>query len=690
MPTRCAPLGIVLPQGADYMVDPPPATSNLSQTEWLHKRHPSEYVPHSITSALLREQSHRGAGYPTSCITSCRLGQELLLFSAAGPARDLVSLTQVPSTTWSPSRPANPDELTYRPHYARLATPVLQLALNSRASQGWERVLRHPNLPILAARSLGGVDFFQLAKDHPGNIVSTSDEEVGGVPWRLNSLGRSSAAGAIPPARTHCLDGSRKSKYEAAVPSVEDFAWGRLLTQRGAMLRSDGAVLEVVLDPGHSVPSVTPAWLPTGHAADVLANGATTSNGNSRITSEFAHSGQMRCTFLANHPRHMVLCLKTRLALVDLRGPAAEPSPLQDIYTCAPGQWLTAVAAPDSCDGALAGYQHCLAAATATQVLLFDVRRPQQVLASWDHTMGPMNVNTSKHSSIAAVKSAGVDTLAFLPPIHPESASSEGSSGQHSDGQALLRLLASNARLGTGVVCEWTAQRAQRGGLAAREGMVWEVGPGEASAVVASGHAAFAWEPSCWTDITPRNPPLLLYSKEYPPALTAVIAYGQEVQRHRRQRQQRAAAGGDGGSASRPVNLLPSTWRPPVALGATVATLEWGTGVAVPRPVLAILKPTQEVVLAALDDANCSGGPRHEGHGSEVVAPAVLAVIEPRGEMEGGDCAAVNAAKDAEMAKLAAVVTGNASQPAFQVKKRELLRVYFLVAILTALVHSEI
>ena len=468
------------------MLDPPVASSHSRQSEWQRRHSPSDYIPRELVSSLSLDATRTGTIHPTTCITGTTINNICLLIASSGPMRDLISLSQLPvninTSSHAQNSITNLAAATYQPWYTRACAPIQQLVLNTRAPEGWDRTLWHADLPILAARSSQAVEFWKLHHENQ---------------WRLHET---------PLGAVHCPSGGG-----AGGTNFADVAWCRQMTQRCAILRSDGCLLDVSLDlkratsthrstrgvvnggsfgvggpefhapvgwaPGsellYDLPFLnTGATLHTGNmnttamgnningnssvgAAAGGAEGAgggvvnesrapnapppsgqaplkstdantTTKSTNPTVpmppllpSSSITHNPVLHCTFTSSHPRHVVVSLHTRLGSVDLRG-AAYRGNLDLIYNCTPGQWINALATPPP------GVSHdfYLAASTLTEILLFDLRRPQMVVARWEHGMD-VNKNlgaTSSSSSffkgkesVAAMRAVPPDTLQWLP-----------------------------------------------------------------------------------------------------------------------------------------------------------------------------------------------------------------------------------------------------------------------------------
>jgi len=678
--TQCVPFGVILAEGCDIMVDPPPTASHLRQTEWLQRRHPEEYVPPALISSELLEQSQAVQPYPTDCITSCLMEQDLLLFSAAGPSRELISLAQLPIAP-------NGDRLgidgaaggpvpTYRPRYVRATGPILQLVLNYRVPKGWEGVCfgADATLPLLAARSLVGIDFWRVVRRCQGESVAPRDVSIsnqdqqqhvmtaGGEAtdpcWMLRSIGHvpfSKSTGAK----------IKINQIQSSISPVTDFAWCRRMPQRGVIVHSNGAVMEVVVDPGNlgnlGRVTCTPAWIPGSELEHLVSPSSL---------------GVVKAVFLPDHPRRLVLSLKTKIGTVDLRGPSAPPSPFQEIYTCPQGQWITSLAAApepqysygsefateNNSTSSISEHQHLVAAATTSKILLFDLRRPQRPLASWPHGMGP----GSKPHTLLELRTAGPCTLRWLPPYcrdgdvpHQNGSGNNSNEGNRDVSMiAIGRVLAmqvshdGHARC---VVCEWECEHSV-GLLTAENGCIYALPPlrcrtrESATAPTAtatatadeeeeeectgaspprcgnnsrrSGRGVFSWEPASWISFKSIDPPLLLFDTalHYPAALTAATKHGRAMQEVRRRRRtlftavQREENETTNLRINKPTSLLPSSWRGPLSLGLAIMDDSWQTvrkesrrgGAVSAEPMLAMLSSSQEITLMKLQSSSPS------------------------------------------------------------------------------------
>jgi hypothetical protein len=804
-PLYATPAAVVIPHGIDAMVDPPPTSSHSRQPEWLRRHYPPDYVPPFLLSSLALEAS-RGykAGYPTSCITGTRLGDACVLLSTAGPARDLISLTQVPlqpptlTTERSRNNAVNNrnnvdiDAVSlaqlassgYKPWYTRAHAPILQLALNFSPPGCWStRTLENgPDAPILAARSATSVEFWPLEqqREHVEQYINQQEEEteeerqsflitedssspVGGgrsvredeneadrsrnrnVKWKFKeeSLGIIS----IPPSTTNTLS-------VRSTTTTADVAWCHHIPTRCVVLTTNGCLFDVAVDSTKNIrrgtrntattttssssSSKTSIEAPIGWAPSLqllsdlpfLGNtAATTSRTPSSSPSSYLNYNKkcisLRCAFTANHPRHVLVSLHSRLGTVDLRGGIGSGGCRngfsQDIYTCPPGQWISALAtssAPSSSSSLPASHSHYVAASTATEILLFDLRRPHAVLASWEHSM----TAEGKVKDVDAMYAAVPDTLTWLPPhintSGVESRISSNSSGAGAGGGGgpgpssiadpvvdttatkvsdhSYQLIASNSFHGKAIVCEWDEHRARGGIAAAKKGVLWEYPLSKISKLTSAPErnknnkvdksgveadqdldnsssdeddeldlAEYSFEPACWTDIQPEQPPRLLFAmmQGFPGSLAGAVKVGKNIQKHRAmiaatgKEYVSIATGGEvsgrieqeeeeeeGGFSlqqqqqqqqqqQRAVRLLPSPWTGPEFLGISSIPLQqdWKSdntelNSATPRnrtdavvgggsgsgggcsaggkTLIAMLSPTQELILAQLDSVS--------------------------------------------------------------------------------------
>ncbi|KAL4516340.1 hypothetical protein Ndes2526A_g03772 [Nannochloris sp. 'desiccata'] len=818
-PLHANPMAAVMPHGIDAMVDPPPTSSHSRQPDWLRRHAPSVYVPPSLLSSLALEAS-RGykAGYPTSCSTGTRLGDVCLILSAAGPARDLISLTQVPLQSSPPLPPTRGDGFIenstinqsgvgidaaslaqlassgYRPWYTRANAPLLQLALNFSAPEGWSRTLGHArDLPIVAARSASSVEFWQLEqqqqqqREHMERNQEEEDaeeEQQNGLVYEDTGVPGSSSAhrdginintkwkikeerlgvAYIPPST------SSTSSTISSTTTTADVAWCHYIPTRCVVLSTNGSLFDVAVDTNknsrratsknnHNHNNEAGIEAPTGWAPSrqllsdlpFLENTTSSSRSSSSSSSFLSYNRNcisLRCAFTANHPRHVVVSLHSRLGTVDLRcggGGHRNGFFSQDIYKCPPGQWISALATPSlntssttSSSSLPSSCSHYLAASTATEILLFDLRRPHAALASWEHSM----TAEGKVKDVDAIYAAVPDTLTWLPSqiynssIENRNTNSSGASGPSSSSAAAAaaaaaaalndknkvldhsyQLVASNAFHGKAIVCEWNEHRTRGGIAAAKKAALWEYPLSKISKLTGENKiknrgdgdsaleneqdasdsdeddaldtAEYTFEPVCWTDIQPEQPPRLLFNLKqgYPAPLAAAVETGRDIQKHRatiaatteatsiptipggqetgrveqeegiplqqqrREQQQQQ-------QRQRAVRLLPSPWTGPEFLGISIIPLQqdWkrenststmantttnttgtterggvglgsgvGGGNAGVEALLAMLSPTQELLLAQLRSGSGSTLPNNASINNTSTTPTTTA-----------------------------------------------------------------
>jgi hypothetical protein len=223
------------------------------------------------------------------------------------------------------------------------------------------------------------------------------------------------------------------------------------------------------------------------------------------------------------------------------------------------------------------------------------------------------------------------------------------------------QLVVSNSFHGKAIVCEWTEHRDRGGIAAAKKGNLWEysinadTGDDEDEDVLDElDEAEFAFEPACWTEIKPEQPPRLVLdiSKGYPVGVAAAVEKGRDIQKLREIKAMKAAADSNNGNTlsatataaeggeeeenlalqqqkeQQVVRLLPSPWTGPAFLGISIIPLhqEWknksksalntgiaegavrqassngrgGSGSGGVEALVAMLSPTQEIVIAEL------------------------------------------------------------------------------------------
>ena len=466
-PLQTSSLCVLMPHGADDMLIPSTVTSHSRQPDYLRRHFPADFVPPSLTSSLALEAARTEPTYPKACITGARLGNDVIFLSAAGPGRDLISLSQIPS----PSRASAVAALaaaSYRPSYTRACAPLLQLALNYKSPEGWERILPHADLPIVAARSSHAVEFWQLMPQQTHQYTTTGvivEEEIEGAEdEEMEEIEQEEEEEKKTIWR---LDDNFRGKLECPVGGrgIADVAWCRHMTQRCAVLCYDGTLLDVALDAptpqknnfagaskskkfGNNNKSTSTSsvrasvgWMPSTDLLSELPFLSSPSpspptslppppNPNNSLLSNTTNKS-LKCTFTSLHPRHVLLSLHTRLGCVDLRGTSSRSSTtttncsstfFQEIYQCPAGQWISAIsAAPSEAQlqqqqPYIPNNQHYVVASTATHILLFDLRRPQTVLSRWEHGMHHQEDSKVKGlHALRALRSAPPDTLHWLP-----------------------------------------------------------------------------------------------------------------------------------------------------------------------------------------------------------------------------------------------------------------------------------
>lgn len=664
--TRCSPQALLIPGGFDSLADPPPALSTGSghaqQADWLSRHRPGDYFPSSVTGACLVESARQPPQLPRTCIATAALDNELVVTAAAGPGRDLLATTTCPVLDDNNNNSSRNDggfhhsSLVRRWTYAQASGPILEININNRVMRGWERILKQPNMPMLAARGAHTVDFFQLKKA----VVPASDSSTS---WTLQ--------GSVRDTRGDRTNSSGQPPHVGQYLSeFVDVAWCRQLPQRAAVLCSDGVVLDVAVEPGRGELAAPVAWRPPLDFRNDPSSGD-----RSRLRPS------PRTAFTAVHPRQLLVHSGHTLGLADLR----DGQGFMRFFRVAAGDWMTAIAAAPGDEafssqpqgaaspapsGSTSYSQYLFAVASARSVMLFDLRRPHSPLASWTHEMstGRASVGGKPPEDVDAFLALPPDSLIWLPEIPPiatttdENGSMDSIRGDLSKMGPLGRILAFNSRSGYGIVCEWGSQRG-RGGLVAKEGALWEVKIDQASALVASGEADFGFEPAGWTQVTAVTPPLLVWDitgAKYPAPLVEVMERGRVIQRRRAAAREIHPNGGDHPAAihghqqasgrrerssfSATTRLLPSSkWQPPPTLGVSIVCQDWLSHTTLPTPQAMFLGGTQEITVAALHSGWCLG-PVHFGSAkvpvvvaSESDAWLTVSAHEERRQGTGGE-----------------------------------------------------
>lgn len=97
MSLQTRPLGVFISPGdTDLCPTPTPIYPHSRQPSWLHHSHPADWVPHTdLSNSILEETRAAPWNIPQQCIAGCCLDDECLILSAAGPAREFVSLLQI-------------------------------------------------------------------------------------------------------------------------------------------------------------------------------------------------------------------------------------------------------------------------------------------------------------------------------------------------------------------------------------------------------------------------------------------------------------------------------------------------------------------------------------------------------------------------------------------------------------------
>ena len=669
---RCVPYGIALGEGADCLIDAPPLEGPASQTDWYHRRVPTGFVPRDAVSSQLLGERDRVEGswgaQPNALLAACAVGDRLAVMTVAGPSRNIISAACFPFPNASvdkrdvESDDVNENEVSwsewpekYRPFLLRTAAPVQQLALNVAAQDGWRRLLSYENQPLLAARSLYGLEIFQVNVEY----YDSSNDAMGGrersrpatkrrlhrrnqrplVDGQMPSITLNAIGNfLLPYPQNRRFDGDSPLLASSSRPCVgtDDFAWSPYFTERGVVLTHDGRLYESSLAMGakHAL-TCTLAYQPSEEDRPP--------SGIMRGRHDSHDYGRCRCTFTARHPRHVALALEDSLNIVDLRGGGTAHSDVAlKLYRCSAGEWISAVAAPpprltrcqrDSSSSTGGDYgltmEHYIAAATSSRVLLFDLRRPNRAVAEWKHDFHPVDVR--KDLSVLALRHMVPDHLFWLSPwqcrttlgallSHGNRGGDEGimDSYRHlpfHEASVIVpstipaaascdcvagigRLLVSNSWSSRGVVCEWSQAEPSDVSLTLDGGgKIFDRNVEFSDDIDPSRDSQPLLQgiPVFWTDVTPVESPLLLYDRDlYPPPFVAAKERSFTMQRARLERCLR--------SSIAPISNIEPKQAIPETVGLELIRKEWSSHDELPNPVLITTGAYQQTLFSLLSE----------------------------------------------------------------------------------------
>ena len=90
------PAAVLIGPTVEPLVEKDPLPTTTQQADWLFEHHADVAVPMHVLqqegAAPAQLRARLESQWPTDCLEACSLGGQLLLFSPAGPAGDLVSL----------------------------------------------------------------------------------------------------------------------------------------------------------------------------------------------------------------------------------------------------------------------------------------------------------------------------------------------------------------------------------------------------------------------------------------------------------------------------------------------------------------------------------------------------------------------------------------------------------------------
>jgi hypothetical protein len=116
------PAAVLIGPTVEPLVVKDPLPTTTQQADWLFEHHADVAVPMHVLqqegAAPAQLRARLESQWPTDCLEACSLGGQLLLFSPAGPARDLVSLAalQHPGPGGFPQVSPSPAQCCAAPH----------------------------------------------------------------------------------------------------------------------------------------------------------------------------------------------------------------------------------------------------------------------------------------------------------------------------------------------------------------------------------------------------------------------------------------------------------------------------------------------------------------------------------------------------------------------------------------------
>ncbi|PRW61174.1 DEK-like isoform X2 isoform B [Chlorella sorokiniana] len=580
-----------------------PPASPLAQVEALGQALPLVPAPANL---LARQALHDAAldavaavgPIPPDCLEACCLRDDLHLFIPAGPARSLLTWARLPLPLLYEG-----GQFSYPLRQVGLPAPLLQLALNRRASIGWDSCLWHTNLPMLAARSEYAVTLLQLAPG-PGGASSrpeqgrqararspskddgSSDNDASQNAEQQSSSDEWEDDGGGFDLRQLCVVGTRSPTAHTC--------WQRHLAQQPLLLLQDGTLLEAQLQQDVQV---VEAWRPPAGAVPARLQGVLQVAGGAQ-------------------PRTALLALHNRLSRLDLRSSGGA---LSLLWQCPQGQHLTAICAPAPAGDASASGadEHLLAATTGTsapgsgaRVLLFDLRRPGQPVATWDQPQ-------------LGEKSLEAGTLLrWLPTLQPSAGAAASNSSQQLEAgqpQGGGLLLVGSSGGGQVVGCQF-AEQAAGPALQARGGQIQEKPSTAAAALLERLQASLEQQQQEQQAQDQQaqaggSAAAQLGTAGTPPA-EQQLALQRWVEAGRLRLQKLSTATG----VAIQFGMISEQQKQPHQLaGLAAVAADWATGQGLPVPLLCSLTPRGDVLLSLL----------REGQGQEAAQQMAAAAAPP-------------------------------------------------------------
>lgn len=493
--------------------------SAVQQSAVFGRFKPSLYAPRRLLADVGSEEEKVAYPAAQSLVEGVCIGDRVVTFSAVG--KDAASVQTLELNLDTEKQSMDLPRYSVTPQKG----PVRQIYCNWKLGPG----RKSGEMPVIAVRRMKHVDFYRLSDCR--DVASMHVFPV------LSDL--------------HCT-------YEH-VDFIEDFSWNPYLSDRGVVLSRNGTLSQANCTRGKTHPSTL--W-------NIKNSGAT-------ATSPI--SGIMKCNHVSTNDQQVMVAWQNSVSLVDFREKPVKP---HCFYSLQQGDWISAFCTSQSCS---TPEMYLYALSTTREVQLFDLRRPESPVVTWEHGMSMPSRRTISWEKIAH---SPLNHLGF---VHLKN----GNEGKHA-------LFGVNTHRGIGVMLDWTREKS-RPTMQYFNGRL-QIKTGDDMTPLSSFldkrfPMNFSWKSSFADSWEAVNPPHLVYNSYYPRQMTTII----DQQREDR----RSALQLFDTETDEKMRILPSKRDEHFRCrGVCIIDRDWADNSILSDPVTIHLDPAQKIVLGRIQIAD--------------------------------------------------------------------------------------